>query len=45
MNMKNTSELYSNDYEITNCMPSSASVSSGLRMYHFWVTWFHQKES
>jgi hypothetical protein len=45
MNMKNTSGLYFNDYEITNCMPSSASVSSGLRMYHFWVTWFHQKES
>jgi hypothetical protein len=37
--------LYFNDYEITSCMPSLASVSSGLRRYHSWVTWFHLKES
>jgi hypothetical protein len=44
-NMKNTSGLYFNGYEITGCMPSSASVSSELRKYHSWVTWFHLKES
>jgi hypothetical protein len=43
--MKNTSELYFNDYEITSCMISLASVSSGLRKYHSWVMWFHLKES
>jgi hypothetical protein len=36
--MKNTSELYFNGYESTSCMLSSASVSFGLRKYHFWVT-------
>jgi hypothetical protein len=25
--------------------PSLASASSESRMYHFWVTWFHLKES
>jgi hypothetical protein len=40
-NMKNTSELYFNGYESTNCMPSSASLSSGSRKYHSWVMWYH----
>jgi hypothetical protein len=44
-NMKNTSELYFNGYDSPNCTPSSASVSSGSRKYHSWVTWFHLKES
>jgi hypothetical protein len=30
-NMKNTSELYFNDYENTSYTPSSASVSYGSR--------------
>jgi hypothetical protein len=42
--MKNISELYFNGYEITSCMPSSANVSSGLKKYRSWVTWFHLKE-
>jgi hypothetical protein len=33
-NMKNTSGLYFNVYEIISCMPSSANVSSELRKYH-----------
>jgi hypothetical protein len=43
--MKNTYELYFNGYESTSCTSSSASVSSGSRKYHSWVTWFHLKES
>jgi hypothetical protein len=43
-NMKNISRLYFNGYEITRCMSSSASVCSGLKKYHSWVTWFHLKE-
>jgi hypothetical protein len=42
--MKNTSELYFNGYESNSCTPSSASVSSGSRKYHSWVTWFHLKD-
>jgi hypothetical protein len=35
---KNTSKLYFNSYESTNCTPSLVSVSSGSRKYHSWVT-------
>jgi hypothetical protein len=38
-------KLYFNSYESTSCTLSSASVSSGSRKYHFWVTWFHLKQS
>jgi hypothetical protein len=41
--MKNTSELYFNGYESTNCMLSSACASSRSRKYHSWVTWFLQR--
>jgi hypothetical protein len=43
--MKNTSELYFNDYESTRRTLSSASANSGSRKYHSWVTWFPLKES
>jgi hypothetical protein len=43
--MKITPKLYFNTYKSISCTPSSASVSSGSRKYHSWVTWYHLKES
>jgi hypothetical protein len=44
-NMRNTSVSCFNDYESTNCMPSSVSANFGWMKWHSWATWYCEKES